>query len=154
MRESLKEVSLMALSRWDPWKELMRMQEELSRTFERVFGPERARVTFWVPDVDIYEKDNNIIVRMDLPEVKPEDVEVSVIDNMLRVKGERKRAEEVREENYYRMERQYGAFERTIDLPVAVKTEEIEATYHDGVLEVALPKAEEKKIKEIKVKAA
>ncbi len=142
------------LRKWDPWRELTRMQEELSRTFERIFGPERLTPTFWTPDVDIFEKDNDIIVRMDLPEVKPEEVEISVIDNTLRVKGERKMAEEVKEENIYRMERKYGSFERMIELPVAVKIEEVEAVYKDGVLRITLPKAEVKKAKEIKIKAA
>ncbi|MBE0447311.1 MAG: Hsp20/alpha crystallin family protein [Actinobacteria bacterium] len=144
----------MALRRWDPWRELMRMQDELSKTFERVFGPERIPEAFWAPAADIYEKDNNIIVRMDLPEVRPEDVDVSIVNNTLRIRGERKHIEEVREENYYRKERRFGSFERTIELPIAVKTEEIDATYKEGVLQVTLPKAEEKKIKEIKVKAA
>jgi len=144
----------MARLRWDPWREFMRMQEDLSRMFERTFGPEKMRVTFWAPDVDIYEKENKVIVRMDLPEVKPEDVDISIVDSMLRVKGERKYEEEVKEEDFYRMERRYGAFEREIELPVPVKTEEVEATYHDGVLRIEMPKAEEKKAKEIKIKAA
>ncbi|HZD58977.1 MAG TPA: Hsp20/alpha crystallin family protein [Anaerolineae bacterium] len=144
----------MALRRWDPWRELMRMQEELGKTFERVFGPERMPEAFWTPDVDIYEKENNIIVRMDLPEVKPEDVDISIVDNTLRIKGERKHIEEVKEENYYRTERRFGSFERTIELPVAVKTEEIKATYKEGVLQITLPKAEEKKAKEIRITAA
>lgn len=139
---------------WDPWRELMRMQEDLSRSFERLFGPERKAVSFWAPDVDIYEKENNIIVRADLPEVKPQDVEISIVDTTLKIKGARKQVEEVKEENVYRMERKYGSFERTIELPVSVKTEEVEATYKEGVLTITLPKTEEKKAKEIKIKAA
>lgn len=144
----------MAIRRWDPWRELMKMQDELGRTFERVFGPERLTEIPWSPEADLYEKEDKLVLRMDLPEVKPEDVEVSIVDNTLRVKGERKHAEEIKGEDYYRMERRYGVFERSIELPMAVKIEEIKATYKDGVLEVDLPKAEEKKAKEIKITAA
>ena len=144
----------MALRRWEPWRELTRMQEDLNRTFERVFGTERAPLAFWAPDVDIYEEDNSFIVRMDLPEVSPDDVDISIVDNTLRVKGERKHTEEVKEENYYRMERKFGSFERSIELPMPVRTEEVKATYKDGVLHITLPKAQEKKAKEIKIQAA
>jgi HSP20 family protein len=146
-----------ALRRWDPWREFTRMQEDLSNMFERTFGPERReRMTLahWLPDVDIYEKENKLYIRMDLPEIKPEDVDISIVDNTLKVRGERKQTEEVKEENYYRMERRYGSFERMIELPVRVKTEDVEATYENGVLRIELPKAEETKAKEIKIKAA
>ncbi len=145
----------MSMRRWDPWRELMRMQDELSRTFQRVFGPTpEAEEALWSPAADVFEKENKIIVRLDLPEVKPEDIDVSVVDNTLRIKGERKRTEEVKREDYYRTERMYGMFERMIELPVPVKTEAVEATYKDGVLEINLPEAEEKKAKEIKIKVA
>ena len=146
-----------ALRRWDPWRELSRVQDDLSSMFERAFGSERRErlmLSHWMPDVDIYEKENKIYIRMDIPEIKPEDIDISIVDNTLKIKGERKMTEEVKEENYYRMERRYGSFERMIELPASVKMDDIEATYKNGVLHVELPKAEEVKAKEIKIKAA
>jgi HSP20 family protein len=145
------------LRRWDPWRELSRVQDDLSNMFERTFGSERRErlmLSHWMPDVDIYEKDNKIYIRMDISEIKPEDIDISIVDNTMKIKGERKMTEEVKEENYYRMERRYGSFERMIELPVSVKMDDIEATYKNGVLHVELPKAEESKAKEIKIKAA
>ncbi|MDI6816623.1 MAG: Hsp20/alpha crystallin family protein [Actinomycetota bacterium] len=146
-----------ALRRWDPWRELSRVQDDLSSMFERAFGSERRErlmLSHWMPDVDIYEKENKIYIRMDIPEIEPEDIDISIVDNTMKIKGERKMTEEVKEENYYRMERRYGSFERMIELPVSVKMDAIEATYKNGVLHVELPKAEEVKAKEIKIKAA
>lgn len=145
----------MVMRIWDPWRELSRMQEEMSRMFQRVFGPpEGAPEAPWMPPVDIYEKENKLYVSVDLPDVNPEDIDVSVVDNTLRIRGERKYTREAKRENFYRSERFFGSFERMIDLPVPVKTEEVEATYKDGVLMITLPEAEEKKAKEIKVKVA
>ncbi|MDP2210576.1 MAG: Hsp20/alpha crystallin family protein, partial [Candidatus Aquicultor sp.] len=124
-----------ALRRWDPWRELSRVQDDLSNMFERTFGSERRErlmLSHWMPDVDIYEKENKIYVRMDIPEIEPENIDISIVDNTLKIKGERKMSEEVEEENYYRMERRYGSFERMIELPVSVKMDDIEATYKNG----------------------
>lgn len=139
---------------WSPWRELMRLQDELSRTLSRAFGPEAETRAFWMPATDVYEKDNKYIVTIDLPDVDIDDVDISVVDSTLRVKGERKHTKEAKEENYVRSERFYGMFERIIDLPEPVKAENVEATYKNGMLQIDLPKAEEKKAKEIKIKAA
>ncbi|MDI6715735.1 MAG: Hsp20/alpha crystallin family protein [Actinomycetota bacterium] len=144
----------MAERRWDPWREFIRIQDELSRMFQRVFGAGKEMAVPWTPLVDVYEKDDRYIVSVELPDVRPEDIDVSVIDNTLRIKGERKHVYEAKPENYVRSERFYGPFERTIELPMSVKTEEVEATYKDGLLQINLPKVEVKKGKEIKVKAA
>ncbi|MBI4734132.1 MAG: Hsp20/alpha crystallin family protein [Rubrobacteridae bacterium] len=144
----------MAVQRWNPWRDLMRMQEDFNRTFESFVRPGVVSEFRWMPDVDVFEKEDKIMVRVDLPEIKAEDVDVSIIDNSLIIKGERKHTEEVKGEDYYMTERRFGAFERAIDLPAPVKPEEVHAMYRDGVLEVTLPKAEEKKSKEIKVKVA
>jgi len=145
----------MALRRWDPWRELMRMQDEMSRMFERAFGrPEEAMEVPWMPTLDIYEKEDKFIATVELPDVNPDDIDVSVVDNTLRITGERKHTKEAKRENYFRSERFYGKFERMVELPVAVRTEEVDATYKDGLLTVSLPKAEERKAKEIKVKVA
>lgn len=144
----------MAMRRFDPWRDLMRMQEDLNRLFQKTFGPEPETAALWMPAADIYEKENKLIVTMDLPDVDPHDIDISVIDNTLRIKGERKHTKEAKTENYYKSERFYGSFERVIELPMPVKTEDVDATYKDGVLTITLPEAEEKKGKEIKVKAA
>ncbi|MHB0977489.1 MAG: Hsp20/alpha crystallin family protein [Candidatus Aquicultorales bacterium] len=144
----------MAIRRWDPWRDLLRMQEDLSKTFERAFGPSKMQAPAWVPEADIYEKEGKIVITLDVPEVKPEEIEISIVDQTLKIKGERKKAEEIKEEDYYRMERSYGSFERIIELPVGVRTEEVDAKYKDGVLTVTLPKAEEKKAKEVQVRVA
>jgi HSP20 family protein len=144
----------MAVQRWNPWHDLMRMQEDFNRTIESFMRPGSVSEFRWTPDVDVYETDNEIKVRADLPDVEAKDVDVSITDNTLRIKGERKYSEEVKKENYFMSERRYGSFERMIDLPEYVKSEEVQAVYKDGVLEITLPKAEEKKAKEIKVKVA
>ncbi len=144
----------MAMRRFDPWRDLMRMQEDLNRLFSRSVMAEPEAEAFWMPAADIYQKDDKLIVTMDIPDVGPDDIDISVVDNTLRIKGERKHTKEAKKENYYRSERFYGSFERIIELPVPVKTEDVEATYKDGVLTINLPVAEEKKGKEIKIKAA
>lgn len=144
----------MAMRRWDPWREMMRMQNELSRLFQRTFGPAPEEEALWMPAVDISQEGNMLKVRMDLPDVDPNNIDISVVDNTLRVGGKRERKEEIKKENYFRAERTYGEFERLVELPEPVKTENVEATYKNGVLEIDLPIAEEKKGKEIKVKVA
>jgi HSP20 family protein len=130
------------------------MQEDFNRTIESFMRPGGMTELGWMPDVDVFETDGEIKVRVDLPDVEAKDVDVSITDSTLRIKGERKYSEEVKKENYFMTERRYGSFERMIDLPEPVKAEEVQAVYKDGVLEVTLPKAEEKKAKEIKVKVA
>ncbi len=144
----------MAMRGWDPWREMMRMQNELSRLFQRTFGPAPEEEALWMPAVDISQEGNMLKVRVDLPDVDPNNIDISVADNTLRVSGKRERKEEIKKENYFRAERTYGEFERLVELPEPVKTENVEATYKNGVLEIDLPIAEEKKGKEIKVKVA
>jgi HSP20 family protein len=144
----------MAVQRWNPWHDLMRMQEDFNRTIESFMRPGSVSEFRWMPDVDVYETDGEIKVHADIPDVEAKDVDVSITDNTLRIKGERKYSKEVKKENYLMSERRYGSFERMIDLPEPVKPEEVQAVYKDGVLEITLPKAEEKKAKEIKVKVA
>ena len=142
----------MAIVRWDPWRELASMQEEMSRLFERTFGGLRpAKGIRWAPAVDMYDRDAALVVRAELPGVKAEDVDVSLVDNSLRIRGEKRAKEEVKEENLYRMEQFYGSFERVIPLPSEVKAEEVSAAFESGVLEITLPKVKAAKPKEIKV---
>jgi HSP20 family protein len=96
--------------------------------------------TIWRPSVDVYEKDGNLVIKAELPGMKKEDIEVALDQGDLVIRGERKAESEVKEENYYRIERNYGSFYRRIPLPFEVKPDQITASYNDGVLEVRIPK--------------
>jgi HSP20 family protein len=105
-----------------------------------------------VPAVDIYEEGDNVVVKAEIPGARKEDVEVHVDDSMLTIRGEKERKEEVREDKYYRCERSYGSFSRSVELPSEVQAGKATATFTDGVLEVRLPKTEESKRKSVKLK--
>ncbi len=143
--------------RWGitPWRPFRNM-EEWDRQFDDFFSPSMWRwpnEKNWVPSVDIFEKDDKFVVKAELPGMKEEDIDVSVVGDTLTVKGEKKTETEVNEEDYYRCERSYGNFYRSIPLPSTVDANKIEANYQDGVLEVTLPKAAEVKPKKIAVSA-
>lgn len=141
------------ITSWRPWRGL----EDWERAFENLF--DRPMVQFpveergWAPDLDIYEKDDKFIVKAEVPGMKEEDIDVSVTGETLTIKGEKKAESEVEEENYYRCERRYGSFYRSIPLPSNVDADNIEADYEGGVLQVTLPKAAEEKAKKINVSA-
>ena len=107
----------------------------------------------WAMALDISEDENNLIVKADLPGLKKEEIGISLEDNILTIKGERKSEEEKRDKNYHRVERSYGVFDRSIDLGLAVDETKIKATYKDGVLEMVLPKKEKPVSKQIEIKA-
>ena len=146
----------MALVKRDPFRDIITLRERMDRMFEdslsRFRMPEDATMpTFWSPSVDIYETDENIVLKAELPGVDKKDVSVEVKDSTLILKGERKREKEVKEENYHRVERSFGTFMRSFSLPVSVKQDQVKAKFKDGVLEVTLPKSEEAKPKQVKV---
>jgi len=144
-----------ALERMDPFREIMDFQSEMNRLFDSFFGRGGRSVGLldrvWNPVVDVYETTDELVVTTELPGTKEKDVHVSIVGDVLTIKGERKQDREVKEENYHRMERFYGAFERHIPLPIPVEADKVKATFRDGVLEIRLPKAEEVKPKEIKI---
>ncbi len=146
----------MAIVRWDPFRDIISLRERMDKMFEdslsRFRMPEEATMqTFWSPAVDIYETDENIVLKAELPGVDKSEVSVEVKDNTLILKGERKREKELKEENYHRIERSFGTFVRSFSLPVTVKQDQVKAKFKDGVLEVTLPKSEEAKPKQVKV---
>jgi len=147
-----------SLTRWDPFAEMADLRREMDHIFGEFFGrtPSSMAATeaMWSPLVDIHETKDSFLLMAELPGVKQEDVEVSVEGDTLTLKGERKRETEVKEDQYHRIERSYGRFERSILLPSVVDPNRVKATYRDGVLEVQLPKKEEAKPKEIKVEVA
>ena len=147
----------MSLARWDPFGGLSRMRGEIDRMFDEFFSgePFLARIGEGrsVPSVDIEETDGTVVVRAELPGVKKEDLEIEVMPDSLTLKAETKEEKEEKGKRYYRKERAWGMFQRTIPLPVQVKSNEAKASLKDGVLEVTLPKvAEEKKPEWAKLK--
>jgi HSP20 family protein len=146
----------MAIIRWTPFRELTTMQERMNKLFEDVMkapyrSDEGLAAPNWAPAVDIYETDKEIVMKAELPEMQEKDIEIKVEDNILILSGERRMEKEVKEENYHRIERAYGSFNRSFTLPRTVDRENIKASYKDGVLKVLLPKKEEVKPKQIKI---
>lgn len=143
----------MSLARWEPFTELRRMREDMDRLFGSLM-PSSALVEMpasMMPAVDVYEKDNNIIVKANLPGLKKEDLNVTATEDSITLSGEFKQEEEVKEEGVYRRERRMGKFYRTLPMPTAIKPDEVKANFKDGVLEITAPKAEEAIAKERKV---
>ncbi len=145
----------MPLVRWDPFKDLERMQERMEKLFGDYFWRppliERELRGEWLPPADIYEDQDNLVIKVDLPEMDMKDIDVKIENNTLRIRGERKLEKEEKKENYHRIERYYGTFSRSFTLPTTVDQEKVTATYDRGVLKVVLPKKEETKPKQIKV---
>lgn len=148
--------SLANLSRWDPFREAQKAQEQLSRLFGDGFlvRSEDSALSAWAPEIDIRETKDELVLEADLPGINDKDLDIRVEDNMLTVRGERKFEKKVNEENYLRVERSYGSFTRSFSLPHTVNTESIKAAYHDGVLTIRLPKREEAKPKQVKIEVS
>ena len=129
------------------------LQDQVNKLFESTFHgqSENAAITTWSQAVDIYETENELVLKADLPGVNQKDIDVRVENNMLTVRGERQFEKQVQEDNYLRVERTYGTFSRSFGLPNAVDTEAITAGYENGVLSVQLPKRAESKPKQVKV---
>jgi HSP20 family protein len=137
------------LNRWDPFTEIARLQDEVSRQF---FAPE-PRSTGFIPPVDIHEDKDAIYVLAELPGVKTEDVKLHVENNILTLTGERKLEKEDKREGYHRVERSYGTFTRSFALPNSVASDQVQAEMNDGILTVKLPKKAEVQPKRIEVKS-
>ena len=146
----------MSIIRWRPTRDLLSIRDEVNRLFDNFFTglPERRRGLLdgeWAPSVDVAETDNEVVVTAELPGVKQDDVDITVTDDVLTLKGEKKEEKEVKEKNYHRIERSYGSFQRSVSLPAGVQADKAKATYKDGVLHITVPKAEEAKPKQIKI---
>jgi len=146
----------MAITRWDPFRDLSILQERMNRVFEDAAGrgwksDEPAATTSWSPAVDIYETDNEILVQAELPGVDRKDIALQLENNVLTLKGDRRFEKETNQENYHRIERSYGGFSRAFTIPAVVDEEKIRADYKDGILKIALPKKEQLKAKLIKI---
>ena len=140
------------LDRWDSFRGIS-PDSQLNRLFSDFFGhaTQEQNLTTWAPAVDIYEGENELVVKADLPDVKPEELDIRVANNILTIRGERKFDKKLDEKNYLRVERAYGSFARSFSLANTVNTDAIKADYKDGVLTLSVPKREEAKPKQIKV---
>ena len=149
-----------SLIRWNsnPARDLLGIRDDVDRLFESVF---QSRVpalgdsaSAFAPPVDIAESDEGFTIRVDLPGIQQKDVKVSLLGDVLTIRGERQQTQETQGQNLHRVERRYGTFERTFSLGVAVRADQVTASYRDGVLEIHVPKAEEAKVREIQVQVA
>lgn len=145
----------MTLVRWSPWRDVMSVQDEMNRLLNGLVARRASGsgAEDWVPSVDISETDDGFIVTADVPGMTGDDIKISVANNVLTLRGDKKNVREDKGENYHRVERVFGSFERTFSLPSGVDSENIRAKYKDGVLEIRLPKSKEAKPQEIKVEA-
>src|ERR1700692_3619006 len=143
------------LTRWEPFREFSTLQDRMNRLFRESYsgeGRDEALTTSsFAPPVDVYEDEHQVTLKIEGPGIDEKDINVRVENNPLAVHGERKIEKEEKEENYRRVEHQYGSFTRTFTLPTTVDAEKVSATYEKGVLKIALPKKAEAKPKQIKV---
>jgi len=147
---------MMNLVRWSPWREMTTLQNRFNRMFDDPFFrigrlDNDADMGMWNPTVDLYEKDNNFVIKAELPGVDKKDITIDLKDRVLTLSGERSYDNEVKEENYYRRERSYGKFQRAFTLPADVDSDKIKAEFKDGVLQVEVPKPEEQKPKQVTI---
>ena len=146
------------LMRWDPFRELEDMSDRLNRMFARpavrTNGKETLTVADWSPTVDISETDGEYLIKAELPEVKKDDVKVTLEDGILTIQGERRREKDEKTTKYHRVERSYGSFVRSFSLPDQVDENGVKAEYRDGMLNLRIPKSEKTKPRAIEVKVA
>ena len=149
----------MAIVRLEPFRNLLVSQKDelfnrlFNETFPAVFGEQEPTTRTWAPPVDIYETENALVLKADLPGIDPKDVDIRIENGVLYLKGERKFEKEEKKENYHRVERSYGAFTRSFALPNSINADHVKAEYKDGQLILTMPKREEAKPKTIKIQA-
>ncbi len=142
----------MAITRWDPFREVVALQNRMNSLFRDLNDNEGPMTTAsFVPAVDVYEDEKKVVLKLEVPGIEEKDLDVSVENNTLTVKGERKFEKEEKEENFHRIERRYGSFYRAFTLPTTVGTENVAASYNAGVLKLELKKKPEAQPKQIKV---
>ena len=153
----------MAITRWDPFRELYSLQNQMNRLFQDSFGTSGSQSSgsqsgdefltagSFIPPVDVYEDEHSVFIRVEVPGIDAQDLDIRVENNVLTVRGERKWNKEEKEENFHRVERRYGSFARSFTLPNTVNTEDVNANYNNGILEIKLAKRAEAKPKQIKV---
>lgn len=145
----------MPLMKWEPFEELVSLQDRINKIFEESFPRSRKEGLMrggWTPPVDIAETADALLIKAEIPGIKPEEIDIQITGDTLTIKGERKQEKEEKGKNYHRIERSYGSFHRSFSLGIPVKEKEVKATYKDGILEINIPKAEEAKPRQIKIK--
>jgi HSP20 family protein len=142
------------LTQFHPFRGVSTLQDQINRLFSETFdrSSQEANLTPWAPAVDIFETEHELVVKADLPDITPEELDIRVENNVLTIRGERKFEKQVNENNYLRVERSYGAFSRSFSLASTVNAEAIQAHYKNGLLTLSIPKREEAKPKQIKVR--
>jgi len=144
----------MTLVRWRPVRNIINLQDEVNRMFESFFEKSSHSMEdggLWAPATDVSETRGDVVVSVELPGMKKDEIKITVQDNILTIQGEKKQEKEEKDSNYHRLERAYGFFSRSFTLPTTIKADQIKASYEQGVLKVSLPKAEEAKPKEIPI---
>jgi HSP20 family protein len=161
MAQKTKEAESRAVTPWRPFMDPTRWEREMDRMMENFFGRTPLWPSLWsreiggeliTPALDIYEANGDIVVQAELPGMTKDDIEVDISDSHLILKGKKKKEEKIEEEGYFACERAYGAFHRSVELPADVQADKVKASFKNGILEIRLPKTEEAKTKEIKVK--
>ena len=147
---------MMNLVRWNPWREMSTLQHRFNSFFNDPFfrsggEDDEPHMGSWLPAVDMFDDDDKIVIKAELPGMDKKDISVDIENRVLTLSGERNYDNEVKEENYYRRERAYGRFKRAFNLPAEVDSDQIKADFKDGVLKVEIPKPEEQKPKQITV---
>jgi HSP20 family protein len=148
--------AIMTIAKWDPFRNVAALQDRINRIFDESFSrtadvDDDISMSAWKPSVDIYETDEAIILKAELPGIKKEDVSVEIKDNVLTLRGERVEDKEIKEGSYFRKERCFGTFSRAFNLQHRVQPDKIKAKFKDGILEIEIPKPEEEKPKQITV---
>ncbi len=140
------------LMRWDPFRDIVSLREEMDRLFDSMLGryPRRAEPV-WTPPVDVEETDDAYVVRVEIPGMRRKDIKVQLAGNELCISGERRHEAEEKGRTFHRVERAYGLFQRSLTLPADVKQGEVKAKYRDGILELVLPKSEAARTREIAI---
>ncbi len=141
------------LIRWEPEREMMTLREAMNHLFDEAFTPMSMMRGVGAPSVDLYQTDDEIVVRASLPGMKADDVQISITGDLLTIKGEFKEKQDKKEKSYHLREHRYGSFERTLSLPSLVESDKAHADFEDGILTITLPKSEATKPKTITVKA-
>lgn len=141
------------IARWEPFRGVTTLQDQINRLFNDAFDRtgDESNLSAWAPAVDIYETEHELVVKADLPDIDPKDLDIRVENNILTIRGERRFEKKVNEESYLRVERSFGSFARSFTLSNTVNSDAIKAEYQNGVLTLSIPKREEAKPKQIKV---
>jgi HSP20 family protein len=143
----------MTLIPWRPWGELDSLRREMDRIWDQFSGarPTEWLKSEWAPSVDVSETEDTVVVKAEAPGIDPEEMDITLSEGILTLKGEKKREREEKEENYHLVERAYGSFSRSVRLPAVVQEDKVKANYKDGVITIILPKTEQAKEKSIKI---